>query len=155
MPFRPHKGMLVEKVILVYPDFIAWLYEKKRLSKFDYLYDHIDKCIEIFDSKPFALVRCRGKIEQEPCIRPVTRMTLYPGSPRPHFWCDKCDIWKFTDAYEFLDEARTYREALHFIKYSCKGIRLLSRYLIKQIYQAKGLTGMLTKKRILSFFHNQ
>jgi hypothetical protein len=147
MPFGKYKGQLVEKIILVHPDYIAWLCRQKRYSKFEFLYKHIDRCIEIFDNKPFSGVRGRG-------TRPVKYMTFLAGSPTPFFWCDKCDIRKCVpgDVYDRLIVVDTYMDAVDFIKFNTPRTKHMYKILMKHLCTAKGLDGILTKKRVLSFF---
>lgn len=109
MPFGKYKGQLVEKIIFVHPDYIAWLCRQERYPKFEFLYEYIDRGIETFDNKPFSGVRCRGTR----CTRPVKHMTFVADSPTPFFWCNKCDIRKYVpgDVYERMVFAQDYMDA--------------------------------------------
>ena len=150
MPIRPHRGDMVERVVIEYPDFVRWWLMVDDTPGLRWLHDMFEVCIEIFDNKPFT-VPCAGKVDGSPCTRPVTRFSLYPQSCNPAYWCEECDPGQ-RGSSKSLEIGRTYEDALlHVQCYTDR--RPDKRAIIKDIARAKGLTGNLTDQKILAFFY--
>lgn len=151
MPIKPHKGKLIETVIIRYPDFINWFDGLEHHSGFQSLYDYIDECIEIFDNKPYT-ISCKGKVNGDPCLRPPTYASVYRRTADPVFWCDECNPCQLGATEEKLSRVSSYREALNHVTAQAQ-TRENYRLIIRRMAEAKGLTGKRTDEKILHFFY--
>lgn len=151
LPFGRHRGLLIEKVILKYPDWIAWLSRQPQGPGFRWLYEYIDACIEIFDSKPFIDVACSGRRNDAPCDRRPTRFSLRPGSEAPRYWCEDCDPALLGGGA--LAVTTSYMALLLHIRGIANAKRELYRSSVIHLAATKGYTGRLTNQKIVKFFY--
>jgi hypothetical protein len=150
-PNGRHQGQLIETVIIKSPDYIRWLSEQLPHPGFQWLYDYIRECIDVFDGKPFVAT-CAGKIGTERCGNPATRFTMYPNSVSLYFWCDICDPEQL-GAVGKLTEGTCYYEALAHVAHTCEGRRAGYRSIIKSIAKAKGLPKRVEEQQMIEFFY--
>ena len=150
MPIGPHKGDIIETVIIKYPDFIFWLAERDPDPKFQWLYDAIQERVDIFDTKPFTNVQCAGRIDGVECTSPVTRFSLYRGSSIPSFWCSECDPLQLGASEGKIEIHTTYYDALWCLD-RADANREQKQNLIRRLTEAKGVTGNLTEKKLVEF----
>lgn len=145
-PINPHKGKLIETVVLKYPDLIYWMAEKDPPHGSEWLPGYIGKCADLFDAKPFT-----RECARRTCTRTATRFSLYPDSTKPMFWCATCDPEQF-GAHDLTVSSRYY-DALRHIGLSSSPTRHGHRNVIRSLAEAKGLTGNMTEKKIIQFFY--
>lgn len=150
LPFGKYKGELVEKIVLTHPDYIAWLLNQPSLPQYKFVLEHINWCIQIFNSKPFTDRQCSS---YRPCSNPVTRISLYKHNPSPYYWCQSCDPYSSGAIGNVLTLVRTYQEALNYVEFVCGSKKSIYENLIQTMHNAKGLTGRRTTEKILAFFH--
>lgn len=154
MPINPHKGKLIETVVLKYPDFIRWLGSQPWNANFQWLYDLIEELKEKFDEKPLINASCAGRSCGKSCSRRPTRFTLYSGSWEAVFWCPDCDPLQGGANETKITIVNTYDDAVfHAWRFDLP--RLSYRKLIRQLAEVKGLTGNFTDKNVLAFFYGE
>jgi hypothetical protein len=151
MPFGKHKNALIETVVLKHPDFIDWLTRKDQLSAFEWVYEHMNDCVTIFDKKPLVNASCSGNVDAARCKKPATRFSLAYNSTSIYYWCDDCDAYQL--GANGLTEARGYHGALFHVRGSIGRRRADYRTVIKSLLKAKGLKGNLTDRKIVKFLY--
>jgi len=150
-PIRPHKGKLVETVVLKFPDLVFWMAEKNPPYGSEWLPDYIQKCVDLFEAKPLTKF-CGGKVNGHNCTKTATRFALYPDSAQPTYWCATCDPYQLGST-QTLTISDSYYDALFHVWATTSRNRTSYRNLIKDLAEAKGLTGSLTEKKIIQFFY--
>jgi hypothetical protein len=152
MPIGPREGMLIESVIVRYPDFIFWLAERDPNPGFEKLYTYIEKRVETFDAKPFDHAQCSGRIAGQPCTRAVKRFSLYRGSGILNFWCHLCDPLQLGGNETKIEILNKYYDGLSFLEVS-GATRDQMRKFVRRLAEAKGLAGNVTDRAVLKFFY--
>ena len=151
-PIGKHRNIGIVEVIIRYPDYITWWNQRDYYPGFDWLDEHIEKRIGVFDRKPFSNAKCAGKVNGILCTRPVTRATCYATNSSPAFWCDECDPTQLGATAAKLTTVKTYYEALTHARW-CSGPQTAQRDIIKHMAIAKGLKRPWTEKKIYRFLH--
>lgn len=152
MPIGKHKGKLIEWLLLKEPFYMQVM--MGRFGQDDNITIYANDRIEHFNSKPF-LGKCKHENEDGTIdLLPITIMSVYVPSDIPGsimWFCDSC--------WESFDKAngapvRTYEDAiLHGDTWFHRTKRATNR-LLEYMYRAKGLSGKLTAKALIEFFHN-
>jgi len=148
-PISPREGQFIEVVILKYPDLINWLSDRAAPYGSAWLPGYIQKCIDLFDAKPFTIT-CAGKVDGKECMELATRFSLYPNSTMPMFWCASCDPSQ--QGAMNLTVSSCYYDALLHVDFM-EGTRQQFRNLISKIATAKGYEGNFTGKKVIKFFY--
>lgn len=151
IPFGRHNGKLIGSVIICHPDYIHWIDCQPSDPDYQWLYEAIDECIELFDTKPFT-IPCAGRKDGKLCTKPVAQASAYQYSADLAFWCNDCDpSQKSAPSYK-LTILETYRRALLHVSMNMT-TRESYRRIIKQLTGAKGLIGKRTDDKILNFLY--
>lgn len=151
MPIAPHNNKLVSAVIVRFPDFIYWLAERTPIAEFDWLYEHIQEQVDIFDGRPFTQVTCAGRVDGQPCTLAVKRYSLYQKSAMPSFWCATCDPLQLGANEDKLATYTGYYDGIRYV-HRFGANRLRKRALVRRLANAKGLTGNFTERKVMEFF---
>lgn len=151
LPFGKHRGELVERAVLLHPEYIYWLDAKERLAAFASLYEHIDWCLATFDRKPFVGARCATA----GCQRPVTRYSLDRSSPEAAFWCAECEPRGEDGSPESVSVHATLLGGLRLLAAAWPDYTRPHRRMMKALLVAKGFDGARTPSRVLAFFHGE
>jgi hypothetical protein len=139
-----HEGKTTGELLIKVPDWAQWMlanYPDSPVSK------SLRDLEERFDARPF-------EVECATCHEPAALATAYQGIGfNLMFWCDDCDPYGSGARSGTLTRIRTVAEALRHVDMTCDGSqRTQKREIIKELAQAKGLSGRLTEARLTQFF---
>ena len=140
----------LETIVLRHPDFARWCFDEPQVLNEEYapFRETLDRIVAGFDAMPLTM-KCRRHTQG--CTRPATRFRLYTNEASMSVWCDTCDPLQNLgdDMYAI---GTTYYEAMDFS--TNEGMsRLKWRRIVRNLCNAKGLTGNFTEGKIAHFLY--
>jgi hypothetical protein len=146
--FGKFRGRSVEWLVLNAPGYVKWVINQPApAGPLIPLKSELLRLIDMFDAKRIL----------EPCINcksTAFRFTGYQGvSYELYPWCETCDCYNTGAASWKLTVIKTYRDALKFIEWHCRGRPSAYQAIIRAIAESKGFPERSSEVRIQKFFH--
>jgi hypothetical protein len=148
--FGQHSGKSVELVVLKNPAYVAWMLRVDHASgALAKVQRAAGRLLEIFDAKPILRSCCSPN-----CGNRATYCTVIRGAIGPYWWCNGCDLRRFSVRPDKLEIVRSYADAIWYANMYCNDRKKDLEVLIRALAQAKGLPERVGEVQAVAFFAN-
>jgi hypothetical protein len=145
--FGKYRGIYLPRLMITKPYYIIWLFENS--AAICNLHS-LKIFIRLFNERPFVNRSCSH------CGIRATRLSLYMHDPslRILWWCGQCDSSSSGGDSGRLKVIHSYKDVVCNAKDWCGAPNQNCSRLIREMFNAKGIDGNLTDKKLRAFFNN-
>ncbi len=148
LTFGKYRGVALEHVLLTNPDYIDWMRsEDDPTPLLRAARTEARLLVRIFDRKPFV-----EKCHSTKCANTATRGTVHGANIQLVCWCAGCNPYQLGADDGRLQIVSRFDDVSGHVAFHCNGREQDYRRLVRNLAEAKGLMGRVTRESALEFF---